>query len=107
MLDVFAQGFGIAALVVVKVGADLGADGKSGGHRQADGSHFGKIGTFAAEQFTHACVTVGLLAKVEHVFLFGRAAFVNCLFHGSRILVWLGIINGGVCEVRKDKTCFG
>ena len=53
----------IAALVVVVVGADLGGDGESGRHGQADAAHLGEVGALAAEQRLHRAVAVGLLAE--------------------------------------------
>lgn len=67
LLDGRGDGFGerlrVAAAIVVIVAANLGANGKARGNRQAYRSHLGKIGTLTAEQLAHARVAVGLLAK--------------------------------------------
>ena len=44
---------GIALVVVVERGADLGGDGEAGRHRQADRGHLGQVGALAAEQVLH------------------------------------------------------
>ena len=38
------------SLVIVEIGADVGADGEAGGHRQTEVGHFGQVGTFAAQK---------------------------------------------------------
>ena len=53
----------ILPFVFVIPGANLGADGEAGRHRQSDGGHFREIGALAAERLAHAGVAVGLPAE--------------------------------------------
>jgi hypothetical protein len=61
--DVGGQPCGVTSLVVVEVGADVGADRESRRYRQTDRRHLSQIGAFAAEQVAHRAATVGLLAE--------------------------------------------
>ena len=74
----------IGALVVVVVGADLGADGESAGDGQADAGHFREIGAFAAEQRFHRAVAIRFgVAEIINVFALGargRLHFFAALF---------------------------
>src|SRR5581483_11587181 len=53
----------VAALVVVVVGADVGADREAGRYGQADLGHLRQIGPLAAEQVFHAGVAVGAVGS--------------------------------------------
>src|SRR3546814_3650393 len=50
---------GILLAVVVIAGADLGGDGETRRHRQAEIGHLGKIGTLAAQQIAHVGAALG------------------------------------------------
>jgi hypothetical protein len=56
----------IALLVGVVIGADIGGDGETGRHRQAQIGHLGEAGAFAAEQVAHVGASFGL-AVAERV----------------------------------------
>ena len=58
--DVGGQLCRVAALVVVEVAADVGADGESGRNRKTDRRHLGQICALAAEQIAHRAAAVGL-----------------------------------------------
>ena len=61
-LDLVRQSLGILIVVAVKAGADLGGDGETGRHRQAEIGHLGEIGALAAEQRLHAGAAFGAAA---------------------------------------------
>ena len=44
------------AAVSIILGACFGGNGKALGNRKADVAHFGKVGTFSAEELTHGCI---------------------------------------------------
>ena len=58
-LDFGLKIFRISLLVRVVVSADLGGDGETWRHRQADAAHLGKVRALAAEQGFHGSVAVG------------------------------------------------
>src|SRR5207237_10583898 len=58
----------IAAVVRVKISAELSRDGEAGGHWQTDSRHLGQVGSFAAEQRLHLACSIGLaVAKIVNV----------------------------------------
>ena len=54
--------FRVASIVVVKMAADFGGDGKAGWHRQAQRRHLGEVGPLAAQKVFHFGIAVGLAA---------------------------------------------
>jgi hypothetical protein len=60
--------------VVVVIGADLGGDGESGGHRNTQVGHLGDVGALATEQIFHFRRAFGL-AVTEEIHIFFRRQF--------------------------------
>ena len=66
-LHIAGEGAGIAAIMRIEIGAHFRADGETRGHRQADRSHLGEVGTLAAQQLAHAGIAVCLTTEVVNV----------------------------------------
>ena len=62
LVDLPFQGWGVGALVLVEVGADVGTDGEACGNWEANSGHFGEVGPFAAEEGLHLAVTIRFAA---------------------------------------------
>ena len=45
--------------MVVVVGADLCADGESGGDRETNSRHFGQVGAFTSQEGFHLTISIG------------------------------------------------
>jgi len=87
-LDLGLEHGRIGALVGVIIGANLGGDGESRRHGQADAGHFREVGSLAAEQRLHAAVAVGF-AGTPGVNVFG--CFGCGCFLGSRGFLGCGL----------------
>ena len=62
------QAIRVSLFIFVKIGADIGGDSKTGGHRQTDAGHFGQVGALSAEERFHAAVSVHFIAKGVNIF---------------------------------------
>ena len=58
-VDLFFEGWGIGAFMVVVVGADFRANGESWRYGKADSGHFSKVGPFASQKGFHLAVSIG------------------------------------------------
>src|SRR5262249_5101331 len=58
--DLLLEVLGVGLAVLVIVAADRGGDGEARRHRQAEISHLGKAGAFAAEKVAHVGAALGL-----------------------------------------------
>ncbi len=65
--DLVLQRIGIAPVVAVIIGADLGRDREARRHRQAEMAHLGQIGALAAQEIAHVRAPLGLaVAEAIH-----------------------------------------
>jgi hypothetical protein len=62
LIDLPFQGWGVGALVLVKVGADVGTNGEACGNWEANSGHFGEVGPFAPEEGLHLAVSIRFAA---------------------------------------------
>ncbi len=77
----------VGALVVVVVGADVGRDRETRGHRQTDAAHLGEVRALATEQRLHLSVAVSLAATERvHVLVRLRRRLLRGGLLGGRLL---------------------
>lgn len=97
--------------MVVEVGADLGADGESWRHGQADAGHFGEVGAFAAEESFLRAISIRLAgAPGVNVFRGFAACFRGGLlsgflrWHGMGRRLVRGLLNPGAVAAMRPRA---